>query len=227
MRGVGLNFDWDKECLVAHDVGIGWFAARTSTRKKSWRRVARSGSFGFGMLPSMKRYAALLRGVSPMNAKMGELVAACEAEGFEDVRTVLASGNLVFSARSASLAAVRKRVTAAVARAGKDFLIFVRPIEALRALLESDPYAGFRLQRSAKRVVTFLLEPPPKKPALPVDLHGARILCVRGSEAFSAYVTGPRGPVFMTLIEKTFGKDVTTRTWDSVVKIVTVGERSS
>jgi hypothetical protein len=31
-------------------------------------------------------------------------------------------------------------------------------------------------------------------------------------------VPGPRGPVFMTLIEKTFGKDVTTRTWDTVAK---------
>jgi uncharacterized protein (DUF1697 family) len=175
----------------------------------------------------MKSYAALLRGVSPMNAKMGELVAAFEAEGFSDVRTVLASGNLVFSARSASLTAVRKRAAAAVARAGKDFLIFVRPIDALRALLESDPYAGFRLPRAAKRVVTFLPEPPRKKPALPIELHGARILRVRGSEAFSAYVTGPRGPVFMTLIEETFGKAVTTRTWNSVARIVKAGERVS
>jgi uncharacterized protein (DUF1697 family) len=158
--------------------------------------------------------------VSPMNAKMSDLVAAFEAEGFQDVRTVLASGNVVFSARSSSLAAVRKRAAAAVARAGKSFLVFVRPIDSLRALLESDPYAGFRLQRSAKRVITFLLEAPPRKPTLPLELHGSRILCVHGSEAFSAYVTGPRGPVFMTLIEKTFGKDVTTRTWDSVVKIV-------
>ena len=28
----------------------------------------------------------------------------------------------------------------------------------------------------------------------------------------------PRTPVFMTLIAKTFGKDVTTRTWDTVKK---------
>jgi hypothetical protein len=40
-------------------------------------------------------------------------------------------------------------------------------------------------------------------------------------------VTGPRGPVFMTLIEKTFGKAVTTRTWDSVARIVKAAERVS
>ena len=32
----------------------------------------------------------------------------------------------------------------------------------------------------------------------------------------SAYVPSAKGPVFMALIEKTFGKDVTTRTWDTV-----------
>jgi uncharacterized protein (DUF1697 family) len=50
----------------------------------------------------MKRYAAFLRGVSPMNAKMPELRAAFEAAGFEDVRTLLSSGNVVFGASSSS-----------------------------------------------------------------------------------------------------------------------------
>ena len=36
---------------------------------------------------------------------------------------------------------------------------------------------------------------------------------------FSAYVPSPRGPVFMALIEKTFGKEVTTRTWETVEKV--------
>ena len=50
-------------------------------------------------------------------------------------------------------------------------------------------------------------------------VDGARILAALGREVFSSYVPGPRGPVFMTLIEKTFGKDVTTRTWDTVKKV--------
>ena len=39
-----------------------------------------------------------------------------------------------------------------------------------------------------------------------------------GREIFTAYVPQPSNPVFMTLIEKTFGKDLTTRTWDTVKK---------
>ncbi|HEX5123431.1 MAG TPA: hypothetical protein VFV97_09295 [Rhodanobacteraceae bacterium] len=37
-------------------------------------------------------------------------------------------------------------------------------------------------------------------------------------EVFSPYLPNPRGPVFMTLIEKTFGAGVTTRTRDTVRK---------
>lgn len=42
---------------------------------------------------------------------------------------------------------------------------------------------------------------------------------MRGAEIFSAYVPSPKGPVLMTLIEKTFGKEQTTRTWDTVAKV--------
>jgi uncharacterized protein (DUF1697 family) len=42
---------------------------------------------------------------------------------------------------------------------------------------------------------------------------------VKGSDVFGAYVRNPKGPVFMTLIEKTLGKETTTRTWDTVAKV--------
>ena len=57
----------------------------------------------------MPRYVAFLRGVSPMNAKMPELKNCFEAEGFTDVRTLLSSGNVVFNARSSSVAALERR----------------------------------------------------------------------------------------------------------------------
>jgi hypothetical protein len=50
-------------------------------------------------------------------------------------------------------------------------------------------------------------------------MDGSRILLMKGGEVFTAYVASPRGAVFMTLIEKTFGKGVTTRTWDAVAKV--------
>jgi uncharacterized protein (DUF1697 family) len=64
----------------------------------------------------MKRYAAFLRGVSPMNAKMPELKKAFEAAGFTDVKTVLSSGNVVFSAPAAPEAALERKAEATMAK---------------------------------------------------------------------------------------------------------------
>ena len=58
----------------------------------------------------------------------------------------------------------------------------------VRALLESEPYRSFQLPPDAKRIVTFLREKPKARLKVPVELDGARILAVKGAEAFSAYV---------------------------------------
>jgi uncharacterized protein (DUF1697 family) len=168
----------------------------------------------------MPRYAAFLRGVSPMNAKMPQLKSAFEAAGFTDVRTVLSSGNVVFTAARAADASLQRKAEAAMTDLlGRTLLTIVRPVDALRELLASDPYHPFRPAPGTKRIVTFLRGRPKTRPTLPIELDGARILSVRGGEVFSAYVPSPKGAVFMSLIEKTFGKDVTTRTWDTVAKV--------
>jgi uncharacterized protein (DUF1697 family) len=174
----------------------------------------------WGIFLSMPRYAAFLRGVSPMNAKMPELKVAFEAAGFTDVRTLLSSGNLVFTARAGTEAALQRKAEAAMTkRLGRLFLTIIRPVDELREILGSDPYQAFRLPPAAKRIVTFLRDQRASTLTLPPEVDGARILAVSGRNIFSAYVPGPKGPVFMTLIEKTFGSELTTRTWDTVTKV--------
>jgi uncharacterized protein (DUF1697 family) len=156
----------------------------------------------------------------PTNAKMSELKQAFEAAGFTDVKTLLSSGNVVFSAPRASDAMVQQKAEAAMAkRLGRTFLTIVRPVDMLREMLASDPYQAFRLPPDAKRIVTFLRKGPASNLTLPSELHGARILAVDGNNVFSAYVRTPKGPVFMTLINKTFGSEQTTRTWETVTKV--------
>jgi uncharacterized protein (DUF1697 family) len=151
---------------------------------------------------------------------MPELKRCFEVAGFTDVRTVLSSGNVVFSARPASEASLVRKAEDAMTRAlGRTFLTIVRPVDALRTLLDTDPFAAFRLAPDSKRIVTFLRDAPTAKLTLPIELDGARILGVVGREVFTAYVPSPRGAVFMKLIEKTFGQSVTTRTWDTVRKL--------
>jgi uncharacterized protein (DUF1697 family) len=166
----------------------------------------------------MQRFAAFLRGVTPMNLKMSDLKRSFEAAGFSEVKTLLSSGNVVFTARP-DKALERKAEAVMQKELGRTFMTIVRPLEALDAIVAADPYRKFGVPPVAKRVVTFLREKPARAPKLPIELHGASILQIDGVEVFSAYVPTPHGPVFMNLIEKTFGKHVTTRTWDTVKKV--------
>ena len=169
----------------------------------------------------MPRYVAFLRGVSPLNAKMPELKHAFEAAGFTNVATVLSSGNVVFDARSASESSLERKAEASMQNSlGRTFYTIVRPVDALRSLLETDPYAAFSIPPGAKRVVSFLREPGTAKLALPLESDGARVLGVVGREVFTAYVPSDKGPVFMKLLERAFGREVTTRTWETVKKCV-------
>jgi uncharacterized protein (DUF1697 family) len=166
------------------------------------------------------RYVAFLRGVSPANASMPALQRCFEQAGFENVRTLLSSGNVVFDARKASHAALEKRAEAAMRDGlGHAFDTVVRSCAELQALLEADAFARHALPADAKRVVSFLRDPQSASaPVLPVEKEGARILERIGGEVYTFYTPTPKGPVFMQLLERHFGKDITTRTWDTVRK---------
>jgi uncharacterized protein (DUF1697 family) len=154
-----------------------------------------------------------------MNAKMPELKNCFEAEGFTDVRTLLSSGNVVFNARSSSVATLERRAEKAMqSELGRSFATIVRSAEYLQNLVESGPFAKFNLPPTAKRVITFLRGPGEQKLRLPIEQDGASILAFTGSEVLAAYVPNPKGPVFMSLLERTFGTNITTRTLDTVRK---------
>jgi uncharacterized protein (DUF1697 family) len=221
--GIAIEAIYGRAARLSHNGGfrsydwLGGIEMKKKRKKKTKKTSAAPAATGRA---ASRRYVAFLRGVSPMNAKMPDLKRCFEAAGFADVKTVLSSGNVVFGARAAAESSIAKQAEGAMAKGlGRTFPVIVRSVDTLRALLASDPYRRFAVAPGAKRVVTFLKAPPKAKPSLPLELHGARILAIEGNEVFTAYTPSPRGPVFMTLIEKTFGKDVTTRTWDTVQKV--------
>lgn len=166
------------------------------------------------------RYIALLRGVSPTNCPMPALKRALEQAGFANVATFLASGNAAFDSPARDAAALERRVEAAIEEGvGRAFPTLLRTQDELRELIASNPWRGFDLAPNAKRVVTFLREPPATAPRLPIEQDEARVLKLAGRHLFTAYVPNARGPVFMKLIERAVGKEQTTRTWGTVEKL--------
>ncbi|MBX6360155.1 MAG: DUF1697 domain-containing protein [Acidobacterium ailaaui] len=171
----------------------------------------------------MPRYVAFLRGVSPMNLKMTDLKDCMEAAGFTEVRTILSSGNVAFNTPSAEEASIAQKIQDQIQQQlGRSFPVTVRSVAHLQKLIKMDPFSKYTIQSGAKQVVTFLWKPSEDKLKLPITYEGAVIHEVKGLEAFTSYVPHPRGPLFMNLLEKTFGKEQTTRTWETVKKCAQV-----
>jgi uncharacterized protein (DUF1697 family) len=90
----------------------------------------------------MTRYAAFLRGVNVggVNLKMAGVAAAFEEAGFSNVRTILASGNVLLETRS-DVAAVRKKAEAALRKAfGYDAWVLAYDIDTLQAIVDAYPF---------------------------------------------------------------------------------------
>ena len=108
----------------------------------------------------MTRYVALLGSINVggNRLKMDELRAALEDEGFENVRTVVASGNVLFEHDKAPDAALERRIAEVVRdRFGIDSFAAVRTKAELKSAIEDNPFTG---DGEAKFVHTIFLAEP-------------------------------------------------------------------
>jgi len=87
-------------------------------------------------------YVALLRGVNVggVNMKMAELAQVVRDLGYENVKTVLASGNVLFETMDASAAAKSKLETALRAAFGYEAWVHVLTAAQVRKIVDAYPY---------------------------------------------------------------------------------------
>jgi uncharacterized protein (DUF1697 family) len=90
----------------------------------------------------MTRYAALLRGVNVggVNLKMADVAATFSDAGFGNVKTILASGNVLFDSK-ASVKTVRTKAEGALRDTfGYDAWVLAYDLEDVRAISEAFPF---------------------------------------------------------------------------------------
>lgn len=90
----------------------------------------------------MTRYAGFLRGVNVggVNLKMAEVAKAFEDAGFTDVKTILASGNVLLDSRS-GVDAVRKKAEQALRDAfGYDAWVLAYDLKTVQKISEGFPF---------------------------------------------------------------------------------------
>jgi uncharacterized protein (DUF1697 family) len=156
---------------------------------------------------------------------MPALKKAFEAMGFKNVRTVLASGNVVFEPTGKKAEDLEGAIARGLAGAfGFPVPVLLRPMRELAALVAADPFKGILPSADTKFYVTFLpLDRPGASGArLPAPPKGARIVSVRSSEVCSAVALseGAGTPELMAFLERSLGRDVTTRNWQTVLRMI-------
>ena len=173
------------------------------------------------------RWVALLRGINVGGhriIKKDELQAIFEGCGLTDVRTVLASGNVVFSSDSTSEEALTELIESALEEVlGYHVDVMVRTIAYLIELIALDPFGEIG-PGDGHNYVTFMTRTLDSVPEFPQNLKGQHVLALGLHEREFFAVTykqqdgryGDLGP----FMQKEFGKQsVTTRNWKTVIKL--------
>lgn len=178
------------------------------------------------------RYVAFLRGINVGGHKpvrMAELTEAFTGLGLANVRTVLASGNVLFDAPTSSRKTLAARITAGLKQAlGLDATVVLRTLEDIRLLLDSDPFKPLKPPAGTQLYITFLAEDAPTDVALPRPTPNIRIARVSAGELASVVVLSPGiGTTdLMTALDKQLGRKATTRNWNTLEKLL-AGEQTA
>lgn len=174
---------------------------------------------------------ALVRGINvggkhalPMPA----LRALCEGLGWQDVATLIQSGNIVFRAPQRALAPAAANLESAIDKShGFRPGVVVRSLAELRAALAASPFASIRALNPSHLLVMFLAAEPDAaaRRALAALTPDPERLALVGREIHLAYPNGIGASKFpFTLVEKTVKVPGTCRNWNTLTKLLAMAE---
>jgi len=155
-----------------------------------------------------------------------KLRAVFEGLGFEDVASVLSSGNIVFRSSGADAPLLEQRIEEALARElGLASRALLRSSTELRTLVDSDPFPGVTHDSRTYLTATFIKDPEPTAVVVPRRLDtGTNIVrydaAARAVLAITDNSQPNRARGLMLWLEASYGKGITTRSWLTVQRIV-------
>jgi uncharacterized protein (DUF1697 family) len=174
----------------------------------------------------MPKYVALLRGIAPMNPNMrnDKLRGVFEDLGFEHVKTVISSGNVIFDSPSRSVKKLEETIEAALPeQLGFTSTTIIRSQGQIQKLIEQDPFEGMEHSQKSSLNVTFLKQKRKTGMKFPykVEDRDYELLGMYDGAICSVIdLTSSKTPDLMLWLEKQFGKEITTRTWKTVERIL-------
>lgn len=174
------------------------------------------------------QYAAFLRGINvsgKTRIKMADLKGAFESMGFKNVRTLLASGNVVFDSEDENEKILTEKIELGLKNVFKrDIAVILRGTDHLKKLQSMKPFEGIEVTPDIRMYVTFFskAQPPPITVPYISPQKGFIIINTTLMEVFSMVdLSKGRGtPELMNFIEKEYGSNLTTRSWGTILKLL-------
>lgn len=165
----------------------------------------------------MAKYVALLRGIGPSNPNMhgSKLQSVVESLGFTNVKPLLSSGNVVFESESSDMSEMESIMEKAwPEKLGFNSKTIIRSQSQLQALVKNDPYQGTAHAPSTYLLVTFFKHPQSGIEQNYYNDLKVNVLCS------NLDTTTSKTPDFMVKLERQYGKEITSRTWLTIQRIL-------
>lgn len=178
------------------------------------------------MPPAAKHYIALLRAVN-VSARnmvgMADLKALLEGLGLRDVRTLLQSGNVIFTSDNRSAARLERTLEeSAEARFGFATDFFVRTPGEWRAMVDANPFPKEAVEDPGHLVAVLLKGPATaaRVAALQKVIKGREVVRTGDRCVYAVYPDGiGHSKLTNVVIEKALGARSTARNWNTVLKL--------
>jgi uncharacterized protein (DUF1697 family) len=177
------------------------------------------------------RYAALLRGINVGGNKkvpMADLRAMTARLGLDDPRTLLQSGNLVFSAKTQPMARLEALLEDATKKhIGVECSYLLRSAVEWKEIIAANPFPKQATSDPSHLAVTFCRDAPSAAAlkALRAEARGEEDFKALGRELFGWYPAGMgTSKLALALSKNRLGTICTARNWNTVMKIAALLE---
>lgn len=174
----------------------------------------------------MYKFVSFLRGINVGGNKkvpMTDLKKIFEKLGFSGIKTFLASGNILFEAQGENPEDHIKKIVPALERAYKfEIPLTIIPFGKIEKLIEQDPFKRINVTAMTRLYVTFLWRKSKSKLKIPYKSSdgGFSIILEQDNMLLSVLDLDKNQTTdAMNVLDKEFGKGITTRNWNTILKI--------
>lgn len=180
----------------------------------------------------MQRCIAFLRGINlggQRRVPMGQLRDVLEQAGYEEVQTLLQSGNVVLSAGVDPRALERKLAKTLSGEFGFEIQVIVRTRDELAEIVQRDPFAGEADDPARYQVSLLSAEPDPKGvQGLEAAVVSPERVIVSGREVYAWHPGGVgRSKLAKLINDRQLGVGVTARNWRTLTRLLEMADRQT